>query len=697
MKGIKRMRKQYVKLTVLVLAIILLFSSFTFAEPSREKEKFVTSIIFQTLNYWHYRPVALNDQLSQKAYQKYLDTLDPNKRFFLQSDLDRLQRYQNQIDNQILRSSTELMDEANQILKERIREVIGLTDDILKHPFNYHQNDVLETDPKKRDYPKNKGELKTLWTKILKARTLDVYMELLEEKNPGKPLTQTSKIDVKLEAEARQRVSRNIRSTLTRMLQDSREKQLEVYINAILSCYDPHTSYFPPKQKEEFDISMSGTLEGIGAMLTVDGEYVRVEQIVPGSPAWRSGELKAGDLILKVGEGSKEPVDVSNMPIDDVVQLIRGKKGTEVQLTVKKPDGEIRVIRLIRDVVVLEDSYARSAVIYHQKTKKKIGYISLPSFYRDFNSKDARSSANDVRKELEKLNQDQVSGIILDLRNNSGGSLDDAVEMSGLFIKDGPVVQTRDKTGKVQVYEDPDPGIVSDVPMVVLVNSLSASASEILAAALQDYGRAVIVGSPDTFGKGTVQVLADLDQLLSDKYAKYRPAGSLKLTVQKYYRITGGSVQFKGVQSDIVLPDPYGYLEIGEEFYDTALPWDTIKPVRYTKWANSKYNIAALKQKSAERVKSSEAFQMVNSTILRVKKENEQTRRSLVLSEAIQKRNAANKQTKLYDESQHKKLPMTVTSTLPKNKQNNEWLKKLSEDIYLEEASQILNDIIEMQ
>lgn len=691
------MRKQYVKLTLLVMAIILLFSSFSFAEPSKDKEKVVSSFIFQTLNYWHYRPVAINDQLSQKAFEKYLDTLDPNKRFFLQPDIDRLQRYQNQIDNQILRSSTELMDDANRILKERIREVIALTDEIIKQPFNFNQKDSLETDPKKQEYAKTQIEFKTLWTKILKSRTLDVYLELLEKKASGKPLTVTSKIDAKLEAEARQRVGRNIRSTLTRMLQDSREKQLEVYLNVVLSCFDPHTSYFPPKQKEEFDISMSGTLEGIGAMLTVDGEYIRVEQIVPGSPSWRNGELKAGDLILKVGEGSKEPVDVSNMPIDDVVQLIRGKKGTEVQLTVKKPDGEIRVIRLVRDVVVLEDSYARSAVIYHQKTKKKIGYISLPSFYRDFNSKDARSSANDVRKELQKLNQEQVAGIILDLRNNSGGALEDAVDMTGLFIKDGPVVQTRDKSGKIQVYEDPDPGIVSDAPMVVLVNSLSASASEILAAALQDYGRAIIVGSPDTFGKGSVQVLADLDQLLPDSYARYRPAGSLKLTIQKYYRITGGSVQFKGVQSDIVLPDPYGYLEIGEEYYDSALPWDTIKPLRYTKWANSKANLAALQQKSAERVKSSEAFQMVNSTIMRVKRENEQTRQSLVLSEVIKKRNTANQQTKLYDQSQHKKLPMTVTSSLPKTQQNNEWLKKLSEDIYLEEASQILNDIIEMK
>ncbi len=691
------MRKQYVKLTILVIAIILLFSSFSFAEPERQKEKIITSFIFQTLNYWHYSPVAINDQLSLKAYQKYLDTLDPNKRFFLQSDLEQLQRYQYQIDNQILRSTTELMDEANQILKERIREIIVWTDELIKHPFDFNQKDYLETDAKKRDYAKNKAELKALWAKILKSRTLEVYLELLEEKNPGKSLKVTSTMDAKLEAEARKRVGRNFRSTFARMLQDSREKQLEVYLNAVLSCFDPHTSYMPPKQKEEFDISMSGTLEGIGAMLTVDGEYIRVEQIVPGSPAWRNGELKAGDLILKVGEGSKEPVDVANMPIDDVVRLIRGKKGTEVRLTVKKPDGEIRVVRLVRDVVVLEDSYARSAVIYHQKTKKKIGYISLPSFYRDFNSKGARSSANDVRKELQKLNREHVAGIILDLRNNSGGALEDAVEMTGLFIKEGPVVQTRDRSGKIRVYEDPDPDVVSDVSMVVLVNSFSASASEILAAALQDYGRAIIVGTPDTFGKGTVQVIADLDQLLMDSYERYRPAGSLKLTIQKYYRITGGSVQFKGVQSDIILPDPYGYLEVGEEYYDTALPWDTIKPLKYTKWSNSKINLTALQQKSAERVKSNEAFKMVNSTILRVKKENEQTRQSLILSEAIKKRNTVKQQTKLYDKSQHKKLPMTVTSTSPKNGQNNDWLKKLSEDIYLEEASQILSDILEMQ
>lgn len=689
------MQKKLLKLGWFVLTIILLFSSFTFAEHDREKELILAGMLNQALDYWHYQSPVLNDRLSKEIFDQYIKNLDPNKRFFLQSDIEELKRYQYLLDEQLDIGVTEFMETATSVLEQRIRMVQAMLPDLLSDPFDYSKPESLETDPDKLVFSPDEGALKDLWQKLLKARTLEVYMDLLEKNASGKITAE--KIDVKLESKARQNVLNTMKSSFMRMLQESREDKLVVYLNSVMACYDPHTVYFPPQQKEDFDISMSGKLEGIGAMLTVEGEYVKVEQIVPGSASWRQKDLKAGDLILKVGEAGDDPVDVANMPLNDVVRLIRGKKGTEVRLTVKKPNGQVLVIPIVRDVVVIEEAYARSAVISNKKSGNKFGYISLPSFYRDFNSKEARSSALDVRKELQKLNQEKVKGIILDLRNNSGGALDDAVEMTGLFIKDGPVVQTRDKTGKIQIYTDTDATIVSDAPMVVLVNSLSASASEILAAALQDYGRAVIVGSPHTFGKGTVQSLIDLDYLLSDDFAQYKPMGSLKMTTQKYYRINGGSVQFRGVKSDIELPDPYGYLEIGEEHSDHALSWDTISPLRYQKWKGAPFDLEILRQRSVERLKSNEAFNVVNTVITQIKTESNRTKQSLNLAEALKERTQRKAQATRLNEAQHHPTQVKVTTSLPKNDQIETWLKQVGEDIYIEEASNILSDIIAQQ
>lgn len=690
------MKKRFFKVISLLLLIIFLFTSFTFAEQStwnKEKDFILSRMIFQTLEYWHYRPADLNDSFSSKVFTEYLKNLDPNQRFFTEQDIHRLKQYQYQIDNQIINGSTTYMELANSILEERIHNVQHFLPELLEHPFNLTTSDTLQTDPVKRGYSRDQAELKQLWRKMLKARVIETYVELLKTKSKGK-LPLRTKVNPQLEAQARHKVERMVKSSLTRLLRETDEEKSVLYLNSILACYDPHTTYFPPQQREEFDISMSGTFEGIGAVLTTDGEYVKVEQIIPGSTAWRQKELKAGDLILKVGEGKREPVDIANMPLSDVVKLIRGKKGTEVRLTVRKPDGTQKVILIKRDTVVIEESYARSAVVINPKNHKKIGYISLPSFYRDYNSKNARSSAADVRKELLKLNKQKIAGIILDLRNNSGGSLEDAVDMTGLFIKDGPVIQTKNNTGKIEIFKDNDPTIVSDVPMVVLVNTLSASASEILSAALQDYGRAVIVGSPNTFGKGSVQTLLDLDTLLPSNYSKYKPVGSLKLTTQKYYRITGGSVQFRGVQSDIVLPDPYSNLKIGEAHLDYALPWDTIKSTHYQKWNHLKINLAELQHRSALRLKSNQAFQLVNASIAQVKKESSNTVETLNLLEALKQQNKANRQSDALASAQKKGSHLKVTSMLPKNRQTNDWLKQLSNDIYVEEASNILSDMI---
>ena len=346
---------------------------------------------------------------------------------------------------------------------------------------------------------------------------------------------------------------------------------LSIYLNSITTIYDPHTAYFPPQDKENFDIAMSGQLEGIGARLTSKGGFIVVAEIVPGSACWRQGQLKVGDKILKVGQGDEEPIDITDMRTDHAVKYIRGKKGTEVRLTVKQVDGSVITIPIIRDIVILEETYTKSAVIDNK------GYINLPKFYADFSGNGGRDCSDDVKNEILKLKEEGVEGIILDLRNNGGGSLQDVVEMAGLFIKEGPIVQVKAKVGKPRVYSDTDESVYYDGPLVVMVNTYSASASEILAAAMQDYGRAVIVGgSPTTFGKGTVQRAFDLDGFVSEAYDEIKPLGALKLTLQKFYRIDGGTTQLKGVTPDIILPDTWSYLNVGEKDQEFPIPWDEI-------------------------------------------------------------------------------------------------------------------------
>jgi carboxyl-terminal processing protease len=547
-------------------------------------------------------------------------------------------------------------------------------------------------------------ELKEQWRLYLKYQTLLTYFDLTGTmKNNGDKLAnlKNQSFDVAIESEAREKVAKNLKRSLDRMLQEDNEDRVDNYLNAIASSFDPHTEYMAPQGKDDFDIALTGTLEGIGASLKEDGEYIKVVEIVPGSAAWRQKGLQAEDTILKVAQGESEPVDIVGMPVTEAVKLIRGKKGTEVRLTVRKPDSQIVVIPITRDVVVLEETYAKSAIITNNKASKKYGYIYLPSFYRDYKT-NSRNSADDVRAELQKLNAEKVNGIILDLRNNPGGILDDAVKMSGLFIKKGPVVQIKDGSGKTEVLADSDPGIVYSGPLIVMVNSLSASASEILAAALQDYGRAVIVGGPNTFGKGTVQFVADLDQYLPSNLAGVKPSGSLRLTIKKFYRVSGGSTQWKGVVADVSLPDLYSYLGIQEKAMDYSLPWDTTHSVPYQKWTMAKLNIDALKKASADRVKASKAFKLIGEDIARLKQQKDTSKESLKFTNFI------TKQKMLKEEAdQLQNLPIDQPSYIkiakpkadkensanPNYQKTKDWLKQISKDAYVDEAWHILDDM----
>jgi carboxyl-terminal processing protease len=674
------------------------------AAKNTDKEKVLSQIILQTLTEYHYNPQRLNDAFSRRAFDLFLKSLDYNKRFLLKSDVEDLKRYQLEIDDELKAGSTDLFDMSTDLINKRIGTIQSFTRDILKKPFDYTVEESFETDSLKRDFPANDAELRELWRLLLKYQSEMRYLELIQKNNKNVNLNKEQTFQPEVEAEARESVAKSTAHTLERMLQQSPDDRYTEYINAITASFDPHTNYFAPIEKENFDISMTGTLEGIGALLREDNEYTKVQDIIPGSPSWRQKELKPEDIILKVGQGDAEPVDVIGMPLNDVVRLIRGKRGTEVRLTVKKPDGRIIMIPIIRDIVVVEETYAKSAVIENKKLGKKIGYISLPSFYHDFKIKGARNSANDVKKELEKLKAEKVNGIILDLRNNGGGALDDAIQTAGLFIKSGPVVQVKDSTGEEQVFRDPDSGIVYNGPVVVLVNVFSASASEIVAAALQDYSRAVIVGSTSTFGKGTVQAMLDLDSRLDNGEASLKPLGSLKLTIQKFYRINGGSTQSKGVNSNIVLPDVYSTADVGEKSLDYSLPWDTMNPLDYKKWDGQKLNFTVLKQKSSKRVAASKYFKKLNDKIAEWKDKQGNTAESLKLTKLLDKQAELKAETALLEKLQPEQSDIKVYSPkadLKNVKANSdsqkkaaEWYKQLNRDAYIDEAMYILKDIM---
>ena len=524
---------------------------------------------------------------------------------------------------------------------------------------------------------------------------------MMESQEKAKEKSDTVKLKSKteLEADARKKILKSNDDYFKRLKEFDRDDRIAIYFNAIAGVYDPHTEFFAPKDKANFDIGMTGQLEGIGAQLQEKDGYIKVSSIVPGSASYKQGQLKGGDIILKVGQGDAEPVDLTDMKLDDVVLLVRGKKGTEVRLTVKKPDASVMLISIIRDIVVLEDTYAQSVIL---KGKKNIGYIKLPSFYADFSGKTNRSCSKDIRKELEKLKAENVDGIILDLRYNGGGSLPDVVDMAGLFIDKGPVCQVKQKSATAQVLEDRDAGIVYDGPLTVMVNSNSASASEIMAAAMQDYNRALIVGtSPSSFGKGTVQRFFNLDDYLPPAYANIKPLGEVKITTQKFYRINGGTTQLKGVIPDVILPDPYYLLDQGEKEQDYPMAWDEIAPAKYSTLKQA-YSVSQIKTNSAERVKNNPGFAILNDAAKRLKKQKDNTVVSLNFDKYVAEQKAYKEEAKKMDALDKEiegvevvalKADAFPESDTVKVNKTKDWYKALRKDIYLNETVSIMNEM----
>ena len=689
------------------------------------RDKLIGNILKNALENYHYRAMKINDEVSQKAFVQYLKKIDGSKQFLTKGDIKELEAYQFVMDDEMINGEYSLIDKEMDIFKKRTALAEGIRKEIFKKQFEFTGNEQVEIDPEKRDWAKDENALRENWKIIFKQATLNKYLSLIDEQS-DKPLRSLKKsttkstkklppvkklTDAEMRAKAHDSVSKRFQKIFERYAKEDRDEQLDNFYNSVTAVFDPHTTYLPSKKKEDFDIDITGKLEGIGAVLQEDGSYIKVVQVVPGGPAWRQKDLETDDTILAVSQGDGDSIDLTDMKVDDAVRYIRGKKGTEVRLTVKKVDGTRKVISIIRDEIEVGATFAKSSVLQYKDSDAKVGYIELPKFYRDFENSQINCT-DDVRKELDRLKKANVDAVVLDLRNNGGGALEDAKLMSGLFIGKGPVVQVVDHTGKIEVLENDDPSVFYDGPLIVLINRFSASASEILAGAMQDYGRAIIIGGDFSHGKGTVQAVLNLNQgpLLMSMFGP--TMGALKVTIQKFYRVTGASTQYKGVTSDIVLPDIYSYVDSREKDLEYSLPWDRIATKTFNKWSKFSYNIPVLKEKSNNRIKSNLRFNKIVKNIDYLNKKKKDTLVSLNLKqlqiEDVQNRKMAEE---LKMDEEDKNLLVTNFEDSLKAHENirpadmkkwtkdfeqrkEEWVKKLRQDVVLEESVMVANDII---
>ena len=687
--------------------------------PAHERDKYIGKNIKKILETYHYRQLSIDNSFSQKAFEQFLKEIDSNKRFLLQKDVDSLKKFDKKIDDEMEDGDFQLLKSAQRLLKDRIKTLDEHREVILKKPFDFDKKESLEWDADKRKFFKSISELKNYWRKIFKYETMTEYITLTKqqkEKSKQKKDTKKKKEPLlskkELRKKARKEISKRYRMFFNRLSTQDHDDHLEDFFNAVSNVFDPHTSYLPPKRKEDFDIDISGSLEGIGAILEEDDIYIKVNKIVIGGAAWQQNKkgkgLGVGDYILRVQEKKTGKVtDLVGKKASDAVTHIRGKKGTTVVLYVKKPDGRHVHIPIIRDVIELNANFAKGSVIGHKKFKHKIGHIQVPKFYRDFGN-NRRNCTDDVKMELDRLKALKVNAIILDLRNNGGGALEDARQMTGLFIKKGPVVQVRDHAGKIEVLEDKDSSILYDGPMIVMINRFSASASEILAGALQDYRRAIIVGGAYSHGKGSVQAILNLSQGPID--LKF---GHLKLTIQMFYRITGSSTQYRGITPDIILPDPFEHIKNREKDLEYSLPWEQVPKRTFTVWNKQKYNLPALKKQSQNRVEANKRFKKINTYIDYLNKKSSQTSVSLNFTDIMKDEKDSEKMAKKMKEQEENKQitianyqsSLKPSKIKPENKKRweedfkkrtQEWKKEIRSDPLLEESIYIIDDMIRM-
>jgi carboxyl-terminal processing protease len=695
--------KKYALYLIAVSFVIFSFSKPGPSEDDPSRESILMELVLATLTQ-HYETIEIDNELSKSIFDSYLNRVDNGKRFFLKSDIESFSKYRLLLDDGALYDDLEFFDVFVEVLDKRVEQASKIYKDILANPFDFETDEKIESDPDKLDYVKDEAALKLRWRQTIKysvLREIDTKLTRQEKAQEDNDTSVTIKSFEELEIDARAKVLKDFDRWFLNLDQEDRDDKFATYINTILSVIEPHAEYFPPLEKANFDIRMSGQLEGIGAQLSPKDGYIRVTRIVPGSASWKQGQLKVNDLIMKVAQGDEEPIDIVDMNMDDVLPMIRGKKGTEVRLTVKQEGGVIVTIPIVRDVVILQESFAKSALIEDTEQEERVGIIDLRSFYADFDNKDGRRCSTDMLAEVEKLVADEVDGIIIDLRYNGGGSLRDAIDIAGMFIESGPVVQVEGRNGAAQALNDENPSIVYDGPLVVLVNSFSASASEILAAALQDYGKAVIIGtSPSTFGKGTVQRFYGFDQMVPDRLKHLGEMGSIKFSTSKFFRINGGSTQLKGVTPDITLPGLYSYISVGEKEEDFPMPWTEIKPAQYDKFSVKKMN--SIKKKSEQRVEESEALQLIDDRAKWIKTQREETTVSLNLEVFRAQQELYRQKAEEYDavvieyerleiESLSADLEALQADTVRMASMET-WHKSLKKDPYIMEAVQVLED-----
>ena len=706
------MKRNYKVLLVVGIVVAGLWSFI----PSKkvtgdDKDKMLIELLSFVLEKGHFSPIEINDEFSKKAYAAYIESLDPTKRFFIQSDITEFQKYELAIDDMIRSKDLAFFDLTYKRLMLRMKESKVIYTNILSKSLDLNDNETINVDYEKLPYAATKIDLDQRWRKQLELAVLSditdkediqnaLKSEILDESSATKVEKPAEKTEPKsfeeLEKTARKTTESNLNNNFSFIAELTREDWFTVYINAIVTQYDPHTYYFSPEDKEKFDVSMSGKFEGIGARLQKKNEGIEVSELISGGPAWRGKLLEQGDVIIKVAQANEEAIDIAGMRLDDVIKKIKGPKGTLVKLTVKKVDGSVKVVPIVRDEVETEETFAKSTVV--EKDGKLFGVIYLPKFYQTFENRSNRDAFKDVAIEVERLKAMNVQGIVMDLRDNGGGSLETVVKMTGLFIDKGPVVQVKPAGGKAQILPDSDPKVQWDGPLVVMINNYSASASEIFAAAIQDYNRGIIIGSKQSYGKGTVQNVFELNEFVRGN--QYGELGALKTTTQKFYRVNGGSTQLEGVKSDIVMPDRFSFMQTGEKDEKSALPWDKIEPANYTPL---QVNFDKVIANSKKRIATNDNFNLISENAKWINDRKEDNIISLNYTAYKKEIDDIESQTKKFKSLEKYKNNLNFTSLpyelelmdkdeLLKEKRER-WHAELVKDIYMTETLNVLTDL----
>ena len=688
-----------------LLAFMMCLASCSFISKDFEtddKDGLVIQLITYVLDQAHYLDKEIDDNFSEEVFETFIENIDPYKRYFYASDYKDFSKYKFSIDDSFKNPDLTFFNLVHDRFINRISETKSIYKKILSTPFDFTKQEQFNLDIDEMEYVNNESELYDRWRRLLKIYVIENYHD--EIKDDQRKFEKDSTFLIRSNAEIEETVRLDLSQTMDesyRVLQEELQRQdwFSVYINSFVSQYDPNTSYLDPDSRDRFDVDISGNYAGIGAMLRKKIDKVEITEIISGGPAWRDNSLEKGDAILKVRqEDEDEAVSILGMRLSDAVKLIKGEKGTNVYLTVKKVDGSVSEISIKRDIVLLEETYIKSSIV--SKNDLKYGVINIPKFYIDFDNQSNRDAAKDLRLEINRLKEEGVKGLVIDLRNNGGGSLKTVVDMAGMFIKNGPVVQVKYFDKEKQILSDRDRSILWTGPLVILVNEGSASASEILAAAMQDYKRAIVIGGNQTWGKGTVQVVFPLNRMVRGN--TNGDLGALRYTTQKYYRINGGSVQLEGVKSDINVPYRYKYLDFGEKDSDNPMQWDEIGKADYSTWqSNFDFNQAI--EKSKIRMENNNYLKLVDENAKWIKSVRDNKIVNLNyddFKEEIEKNSIETEKFKALDDYSmdytFNSLPYEInliSSDSVLGMKRERWHKSLSKDIYIEEALNVLSDL----